>query len=78
MKWKAIYNLREIGCFGTFKEAFAVIHNAIEKEESLTWQLLETAIWIISASPEARPIYFYDARDIACEMGILIDGKLVD
>ena len=77
MKWKAIYNLEEIGCFNTFKEAFTAIYYAVKKESVVTWQLLETALWIIADLPEANPIYFYEARDLACEMGILKDGQLV-
>ncbi len=77
MQWKAIYNLEEIGCFDTFKEAFTAIYNAIKKEPTLSVQLLETTIWIIADGINANPIFFYDAKDLACEMGILIDGKLI-
>lgn len=76
MRWKAVYNLEEIGCFDTFEKAFTAIYHTIKKEEVLTWQLLETTIWLISDKPTAAPIFFYEARDMACQMGILKDGKL--
>jgi len=78
MKWKVTFAMKEIGCFDTFKDAFVALYCAIKKESSLTYQLLETATWIISDVPQAVPIYFYDARDMAYNMGILKDGKLVD
>lgn len=76
MKWNAVYNLEEIGCFSTFKEAFMAIYHAIKKEPVLSVQLLETAAWIMADGQNAHPIYFYDAKDLACEMGILVNGKL--
>lgn len=77
MKWKAVYNLKEIGCFDTFKAAFTAIYYAIRNEANLTYQLLETAVWIKADTLIAHPIYFYDAKDLACEMGILVNGELI-
>jgi hypothetical protein len=78
MKYKAFYNMKEIGIFDTFKEAFVAIYHAIKAETVLTWQVLETTIWIIRDAHGALPMMFYEARDRACEEGILVDGKLVE
>lgn len=61
----------------TFKEAFTHMFNWVNEQlkgGGLSYQVLETAIWI--ETPGGSPIFFYDARDLACEQGILVDGKL--
>jgi hypothetical protein len=56
-----------------FKEMFEWVMQQV-KGGALCYQVLETSIWI--EMPNRRPLYFYDARDIACKEGILVDGKL--
>lgn len=61
----------------SFKEAFTVMFNWVTNHlngEGLSYQVLETAIWI---EIDGQPLYFYDARDRAIDEGILVDGKLV-
>lgn len=77
MKYKAVYNLKEVGTFNTFKEAFTIIYHLIKIDGVLIWQLLETAVWIIEDKDGALPMMFCEARDRACNEGILVDGKLV-
>jgi hypothetical protein len=56
----------------TFEEAFKEMYDWVNKQienHTLSYQVLETAIWI--ENPEGMPIYFYDARDTAITMGFL-------
>jgi len=73
--YKAMYQFKELGTFETLAEAFKTIYDAIKKEKVLLWQMLETAIWI---EAPCDVISFYDARDIMCKEGYLVDGKWVD
>jgi hypothetical protein len=59
---------------GAFRAMFYYVKNALER--GMSWQELETAIWIETPTNGAAPICFYDARDIACEAGWLVDGEL--
>ncbi len=62
----------------SFKEAFTAMFNWVQKHlngEGLSYQVLETAIWI---EINGRPLYFYDARDRAIDENILKDGKLIE
>lgn len=77
MKYEAIYSLKSLGLFSTFVEAFKAIYVETKKSPSIDWQILETTVWIINKKGSNSPIFFYDARDIMCEMGYLVDGKWV-
>lgn len=73
--FKAIYELKNIGEFSSLKEAFKAIYDAIRAEKVLMWQMLETTIWI----EHGRDMYpFYEARDIMCKAGYLVDGEWVE
>lgn len=62
--------------FETFSQAFKAIYDAIRKEKVLLLQMLETTIWIEQiGTPYIYP--FYEARDMMCKMGFLVDGKWV-
>ena len=75
--YKLVYELKSLGTFETFSEAFKVIYNAIKKEKVLSWQMLETTIWIEQiGTPFIYP--FYEARDMMCRMGFLVNGKWVN
>jgi hypothetical protein len=62
----------------TFKEAFADmfkwVKNLLDKNQ-MTYQILETVIWI--ETPTGAHLPFYSARDMAIKEGFLVDGKLV-
>ena len=74
--FKAVFAMKEIGVFDIFHEAFKAIYDAIKNStEPLTWQVLETAVWIEN---NGSPITFYDARDIMCDQGYLVDGEWVE
>ena len=77
--YTATYSMEDIGDFDTFAEAFKAIYDkiqaALDSEEGLCWQLLETTIWI--KTPEGLPVAFYDARDRMCKEGFLVNGKWV-
>ena len=63
----------------SFKGAFKAMFDWVKAQFAaggISLQVLETAIWI--ETPEHRPIYFYDARDLAIDLGILVDGKFVE
>jgi len=74
--FKLIYNLEETGEFDTFEETFADLYKRLtdDIQTGMSWQLLETAIWI--EAPSGEPMMFYEARDCACKTGLLIDGQL--
>lgn len=63
----------------TFKEAFADMFKWVDnllKSGGMSYQVLETAIWIERSGMD--PLFFYDARDLAYEVGVMVDGKLVE
>lgn len=65
----------------SYAEAFRDMYNYIEdalKEEGLSFQVLETALWIECNNIPERPLDWYMARDVAYELGIMKDGKLVE
>jgi hypothetical protein len=81
--YQAVYGLNTIGEFHSFEEAFAAIYHRLNedmKAEQMSYQFLETTIWIenkmMMPVPPINPIFFYDARDKAVNIGLLQDGKL--
>jgi hypothetical protein len=59
----------------SFEDAFkALYQKAITAVQggSMSWQALETSVWI--KSPGKQPLYFYDARDRAYDLGLLQAG----
>lgn len=75
--YEAVYALESLGKFLSFEQAFRILYRRIKSEPPLSWQVLETATWIKEDSARV-PIRFCDARDIACKLGLLKDGKLVE
>ena len=76
--FEATYQLKSLGSFLTFAEAFKAIYDAIRLDKQLSWQVLETTTWIESdAALCISPIMFYEARDRMCKEGYLVDGKWV-
>ncbi len=74
--YTAVYKLKTIDKFPTFKEAFKAIYDAIKADkEPLTYQALETTIWIGNGG---FCMYFYEARDMMCMEGHLVGGKWID
>jgi len=70
--FEAVYGLKTIGNFNTFKEAFKALYDAILIDKDISIQILETATWI---EADDIPIPFFDARDVACRYKWLINGK---
>jgi len=75
--YEAVFALESLGSFSLFEEAFKALYHKIKSEPNLSLQVLETATWIREESSKV-PIMFYDARDMACNLGLLKDGKLVE
>jgi len=74
--YKVKVSLEEVGqSYETFAAAFEAFYNATKElvARGTSWQILETACWI---EYKDMPIYFYDARDIACAWKILVNGKI--
>lgn len=72
----------------TFEAAFVAFFNEVKAMvmRGTSWQVLETACWIegifeseVTGEICRAPLYFYDARDFAYDVGILAasDGKAV-
>jgi len=54
----------------TFEGAWRAMYKWVrDRMDGLTFQALETSIWIESTS--GTPMFFYDARDLAIEMGLM-------
>lgn len=63
----------------SFKEAFTDMFKWVDnllKSGGMSYQVLETAIWIERSGRD--PLFFYDARDLAYEIGVMVDGKLIE
>jgi hypothetical protein len=77
MKFELTYSLESIGIYESFPEAFKELYKLLNKdlEKGTTFQMIETTIWI---HPEGwpQPLPFYESRDIAAWMGLLVDGKI--
>ena len=74
--WKSHCNNKE-ETHDSFKAAFKRIWDYINSTESLSYQELETWIWIIAPN-FPFPMMFYDLRDKAYNEGLLTeDGQLV-
>ncbi|MFA6365175.1 MAG: hypothetical protein WCW78_02125 [Candidatus Paceibacterota bacterium] len=68
-------NLKDIGQYPNFYEAFKIFYHAIKAEITggTSWQVLETACWI---EYNNTPLFLYDAKDLAYKLGILVDAEL--
>lgn len=56
----------------TFNDAFRDMYRYVKgllDSGDLSYQVLETALWI--DTPTNVPLFFYDARDIACNTGLM-------
>lgn len=51
-----------------FRDMYIWVKNALKK--GLSYQVLETSIWL-SCNKHNVPIYFYEARDLAYDLGIM-------
>lgn len=72
----------------TFEAAFVAFFDEVKAMviRGTSWQVLETACWIegifeseVNGKIARGPLYFYDAKDFAHDVGILVetDGKAV-
>lgn len=76
--YKLTMELKDVGEYQTFPEAFKELYKRLTKmlEEGMAEQML-SAIWIERKIGAVEcPLMFYDARDLADEIGLLKDGKL--
>ena len=77
--YKLTYGLVKVGEYKTFDECFIELYNRLQKDldgpQGMSYQFLETMIWIETPF-SSLPVMFYDARDMACTKGLLVDGKL--
>ena len=56
--------------FDDFKGAWEQMKKWVKDHmDNLNYQILETTIWI--ERPSGTPLFFYDAKDLAYEMGIM-------
>jgi len=81
LKFNLTINLETIGSYPSFVDAFTEMYKQVKKclEEGYSWQALETMNWIEITNEEdviVSVMEFYDAKDFACNIGLLTDGKL--
>lgn len=78
--YEAIVNLKPVGSFKSFNEAFIKFFEEIVKviEGGTSYQWLETANFLVSTQPgePTGVMTFYDARDCAHDIGLMVDGKI--
>jgi hypothetical protein len=74
--FKLVYSMEPCGEFPTFEEAFIELYKRLSKdlEEGTSCLLVEQTIWI--EEDNEGPMMFYEARDYACNIGLLVNGKL--
>lgn len=64
-----------------FYDAFKALYDGVSKmvDEGTSWQALETFVWIEYENEGKKiPMFWYDARDLAYELGLLVEkGKEV-
>lgn len=74
--YKVVVELKDVGTYDNFGEAFGAFHAAIQNllAEGTSWQALETACWIDYKGLEMD---FYEARDMAYIWKLMEDGKLI-
>ena len=75
--WEAICLMDTLGEFELFQNAFKAIYDRL-KSEVFSEEVMNDSTWIISTGANAHPIYFWDAKDIMCNMGYLVNGKWID
>lgn len=76
--YKLTYVLEKAGEYKTFEEAFTELYRRLNidlENDNMSYQVLETMIWI-EVPNSMSPMLFYDARDHACRIGLLKDGKI--
>ena len=78
MKYVPVINMKDGEFFDSFGKAFEVIYDYIKESEDITWMELESTIWIDNVTNGGRsyPTMFFDARDIMCDSGLIVDGYL--
>ena len=74
--------MKELGPFPTFAEAFVAMVDGVNGmlKEGTCHQMLETAVYIerMREGWGNVAIGFYEAKDLAYELGLMADSKLVD
>lgn len=77
-----LFNMEEVGIYDNFVDAFRVFWQKVLQslEDGTSWQVLETCNFIVMVDGEANkewPLGFYDARDLAYDIGLLskVEGE---
>jgi len=73
--YKVTIALKDVGTRSNFADAFRLFWEEVMKmlKEGSSWQVLETACWIDN---NGKVLHFYEARDLAYDLGVLRDGEL--
>lgn len=74
--WILTWLLNEETEYKTFEIAFRALFEKIQECRVLTYQELETCIWIKTPIQSELPLTFYQCVEKAHKEGILKDGKL--
>jgi hypothetical protein len=74
--YKLTYGMVMVFEAPSFQEVFINLYDRLQedlKQDNMSYQFLESTVWI---EKDSSPMYFYDARDLACGLGILVNGKI--
>lgn len=78
--FEIIVGLQRVGSYKSFNEAlikfFEEIGLVIQKGTSYQWLETSNFVAITHSSEPTDVMNFYDARDFACEIGLLVKGKI--
>ena len=77
--FKVVIQMEDKGSYLSFKEALRVFLSESDRivKEGTSFQVLESMCWIEFNDDPKTIMYFYALREMADELGILVDGKLV-
>jgi hypothetical protein len=67
--YKAVVFLETLGEFPDLKTATKAVIDKIKGMKTISWQLLETTVWVEEIPCNFRPMLFYDLRDNAIKQG---------
>lgn len=78
--YEVIISFEHVGKYESFKEAAIKFFEGIKAvlDKGASWQWLETMNFLVRTSPgESEGVMlFYDARDFACNIGLLKNGEI--
>ena len=80
--YKLVVEIEDVGTFETFPEVFREFFKKVKEITSngTSWQVLETMCWIERHYDEnyniVKYLYFYEARDVAYQIGLMKEMKI--